>query len=572
MSSASVVQSSPSEVTIYAYRGDGSVLLAFDVAASATADLAGFAVSRKDPSGKTIVLNNRLSFSTPITANTTPEDREWHSSFDAPFQHFRWVDFPGDVIPGVHTYTATAMYFQDGTGTLRKGQSASVTVTLGEQPFKNFIFGFTRGYLSSQAYAQKFKNAPIRPAGAKTIDYSTAPFKAQYDWLGASARQLMIYALSDCQDPSVTVDLFAFDLDEPDFIGTMAKLGTRLRAYLDNSPLHSSPDSCEQQALKLLQSTAGAGNIKTGHFHRFAHDKVLIFKRNGKPYRVLTGSANFSVRGLYVQANNMLLFDNADVAGLYEQVFEQCFNDPNKDATKGFQASPMAQKWFDVSGPGMPDTQFCFSPHASNAVSLQPVEEAIAGAQSSVLFAIMELGGTGPVMKAIQDLPQQANVFGYGVTQSEKGAKVYTAGNANGEVVPFSYLSNQVPKPFRAETSGGAGQVIHDKFVVVDFNGKNPAVFTGSSNLAAGGEESNGDNLLKITDTRVVTAFAVEAIRMVDHYAFRAKMKGATAADPLMLQGPGAKKPWWQPYFDSTTLKYREREVLCNRAETANRN
>ena len=56
---------------------------------------------------------------------------------------------------------------------------------------------------------------------------------------------------------------------------------------------------------------------------------------------------------------------------------------------------------------------------------------------------------------------------------------------------------------------------------------------------------------------------------MVDHYAFRAKMKKATAVDPLALQGPGVQKAWWAQYFDASTLKYREREVLCNRAETA---
>lgn len=561
MPNSSIVKSSASDVTLYAYPGDGSVLLAFDVDESATENLAGFAVVRQDPKGQTSILKNRLSFTTAITSDTTPEERTWHSSFEAPFQHFRWVDFPGDVVPGEHTYTVTAMYFQEGTTVLRKGDSASVAVTLGEQPFPNFFFGFTRGYLSSQAYAEKFGNGPIRPQGPKTIDYSTAPFKAQYEWLGASARRLMIYALGDCQDPNVTVDLFAFDLDEPDFIETMAKLGPRLRAYLDDSALHEDPDSCEQQAKSLLISTAGADNIKTGHFGRFAHDKVLIFKRNGKPYRVLTGSANFSVRGLYVQANNMLLFDNTEVAELYEQVFEQCFNDP-----AGFAHSPLAQKWFEVSGHGIPDTKFCFSPHTTDKLSLQPVADAIKGAESSVLFAIMELGGSGAVTGAIHDLPTQENVFGYGVTQSEKGAQIYTAGNPNGEVVPFEYLNKQVPVPFQAETSGGPGQVIHDKFVVVDFNGKNPALFTGSSNLAAGGEKSNGDNLLKITDPRVVTAFAVEAVRLVDHYSFRAKMKNATEAKPLTLQGPNAKKPWWNPYFDQSTLQYREREVLCNRA------
>ncbi len=57
-----------------------------------------------------------------------------------------------------------------------------------------------------------------------------------------------------------------------------------------------------------------------------------------------------------------------------------------------------------------------------------------------------------------------------------------------------------MPPPFDAEISGGPGQVIHNKFIVVDFNTDNPSVLTGSSNLAARSEEQNGDNLLAITD------------------------------------------------------------------------
>ena len=50
---------------------------------------------------------------------------------------------------------------------------------------------------------------------------------------------------------------------------------------------------------------------------------------------------------------------------------------------------------------------------------------------------------------------------------------------------------------------------------VVDFNDSKPVVFTGSSNLAAGGEKANQDNLLAIRDASIATAFAVEAVRLV---------------------------------------------------------
>lgn len=81
--------------------------------------------------------------------------------------------------------------------------------------------------------------------------------------------------------------------------------------------------------------------------------------------------------------------------------------------------------------------------------------------------------------------------------------------------------------------------MIHHTFVVVDFNGENPAVFTGSSNLAQGREASNGNNLLAITE-------------------------GATSTKRLQLEAPVAKgtKAWWSKYYDEDNRAYNERERL----------
>src|SRR5271166_1678834 len=85
------------------------------------------------------------------------------------------------------------------------------------------------------------------------------------------------------------------------------------------------------------------------------------------------------------------------------------------------------------------------------------------------------------------------------MTQTDAGFSLYKPGQP-GQLVPFAALVKQVPPPFDKEFAGGQGQVIHDKFIVIDFNDANPVVFTGSSNLAEGGETQNGDNLLAIYD------------------------------------------------------------------------
>jgi phospholipase D-like protein len=560
-------------LSLKANRGDGGVLLAYDLDSHLTANLAGFAIQCTPPNGPAAYLGNRLSFDTPITATTTPQQRTLTPSNVAPFQKFRWMHFPGELVPGAYSYTVTAMYFGPGGSTqqLTPGLSANISLELvpSQPQFQHFEAGFTRGDLSSQAYADMFKNAPIRPVGPKTLDYDTASFQAQYVWLGYHARKMIFGFLQEClADPDVKLDLFAYDLDEPDIVRMLQQFGSRLRAVLDDAPLHTQTGAVEPEAKARLIASAGAGNIVSGHFKRFAHDKVLIKKdKDGNAIKVLTGSANFSVRGLYVQANNVLIFDDPGTAARYEQAFQTAFT----DMAHADQA-PVTSQWFDKATPGLPPFSVSFAPHSNASISLDKVSTAIQNAQSSVMFAVMELDGGGNVLNQLRTLAGRAGIFSYGVTQVVKSSdlaqgdspgsaavNVYKPGQSDGVLTSFAYLKGQVPPPFQAETDGGMGQVIHDKFIVVDFNDHTPQVFTGSSNLAEGGEMQNGDNLLAISDRATAIAYAVEAIRLVDHYHFRANMQSATTQQPLVLQTGDA---WCKPYYDPNDIKSLERTLL----------
>jgi hypothetical protein len=553
------------ELTVKAYRGDGSALLAFDVDPKLAPDLAGFAIECDPPSGKPYPLLNRLSFAQEITAKTSPAEREWTPTSEAPIQKFHWVDYPAQVIKGKFTYKATAMLFKKGSEQgIEPGPSGEVSLDLWDEGYGNFDLGFTRGYLSSQAYAERFHNEPVEPAPA-TIDFDTKPYAERYSWLGSHAGKLIFELLDETvADAKLSLDVFAYDFNEPDVIRKMEALGSRLRLYLDNSASHvaakgDTTPPREVAALEAITKSAGKDNVQVGHFQRFAHDKILIQKREGKPVKVLSGSANFSIRGLYVQSNNVFVFDDPPTAALYEEAFNQAWTDPN-----GFPKSPIASKWFpDVPGKDskLPNFQVSFAPHADAGVSLEPVAEEIKGAKSSVLFAIMEIGaGSGPVLDQVRALPTRPELYAFGTTQRLDGGLDVTSPGKDPVFIPFSYLHSKVPEPFQAEISGGMGQVIHHKFVVVDFNGADPAVFAGSSNLAAGGEEANGDNLLVFRDPAICSTYAVEAIRLIDHYRFRAAMQGATRAEPLQLKT--RSQNWSKDYFDASTAKFRERQVF----------
>jgi hypothetical protein len=418
--------------------------------------------------------------------------------------------------------------------------------------------GFTRGFLSSQAYADKFQNAAIRPA-QKSITYDTKPFAAQYEWLGFHARTLVFDFLNEAfADTESTLDVFAYDLDEPDVIHLLTQFKGRLRAFLDDAPLHTKPGAMEILAKAALVKSAGEANVKHGHFQRFSHCKVFIKKdKDGNAVRVLTGSANFSVRGLYVQANNVLIFDDPGTAAHYEEAFEQAFQDMS-----GFKTAQIAEGWIDMSHePALPPFSVAFSPHTSASVSLDRVAAAIRNAKSSVLFAIMDVTGGGDVLKEIHSLTvDRPDIYSYGVTQTMAGTSLYKPGSPNGVLTSFAFLQQHVPFPFSAETSGGPGQVIHDNFIVIDFDTANPLVYTGSSNLAAGGEQANGDNLLEIRDPGVASIFAVQAMGLVDHFHFRVAIQEATDDQPLTLSRDDS---WTKPYYISGNIKERERQLFA---------
>jgi hypothetical protein len=551
-------RSSHDGLSLTMHRGDEAVLLAFDLEQQRTPHLAGFAVRLITPDGESHQLLNRLNFATPITRNTTQEERQFHPSNEAPFQKFRWIHVPTQIVPGPYTYEVTAMYFANGGTNLTPGPTTAASLELDGTPgdFDRFHLGFTRGFLSSQAYASRFRNAPIRPE-EPTIDFASGAYQKRWAWLGYHARRLIFDMLKEAHDePAHSLDVLAYDLSEPDFVRGLQALGPRLRIVIDDSTEHVKPTALEPKAQQLLETSAGKPNVVRGNFSRFAHNKVMILKRNGTPVKVLTGSTNFSVRGLYAQANNVLVIDDPSVAELYGRVFDKTFTD-----MAGFRASDLAADWFDVDRPQVPPFAVSFAPHSSPAVSLEPVADAIRRARSSVLYAIMAFGtGTGPVLEALRDLTADSGVFWFGMRQSSSGVSVVKPDRNVGMFADFAFLKNQVPEPFRAEVSGGQGQVIHHKFVVIDFNDRKPVVFTGSSNLAAGGEKANGDNLLAIRDASIATAYAVEAVRLVDHYQFRVAMKRATSSRPLELERDEAR--WWAPYYDETHAKFRDRRLF----------
>jgi phospholipase D-like protein len=571
---ASKFVASGGDLHLVIYPGDNKILLAMslpdNLVNGSDKNLAGFAIWRTYAGKPEAPLQNRITFSDGVHAGSPAP--KWTDSDQAPFQKFRWIDVPPDGFDAPITYRVQALYFTGQGSATKAGPQATVTVSPVKQLHKKFRAAFTRGYIASQAYADKFGNKDIRPAGAHTPDFDTAPFKAQYQWLGADAYLQLFAFLADCeQDASCQVDMLAYDLDEPDVIAAVCRMGRarpgRVRAILDNATLHTKQGAPEIKAAQMIIAACGAAQVRQGHFARFQHNKVFIKRdQSGAAQRVLFGSMNFSVRGLYVQANNIIVVDDPAVAGMFADAFDVAFKTGVKASP--FQKDKISQAYMVGSATDsadLPKFSLALSPHADWKTSLGPVSDRIRAATSSVLFAVMEPTGQGPVLTSLRTIAGQPTVFSYGTVETDSGLAVQSPNGAMGEVTSFAALTKNVPWPFTKEFSGGAGMHIHDKFVVVDFNAANPTVFTGSSNLSAGGEQNNGDSLAMIEDVSIATMYAIEAVGLFDHYHFNKAANAATTTTPLTLWFPGkSETPWWKQYYDKTQIQMRDRCLFAN--------
>ena len=168
-------------------------------------------------------------------------------------------------------------------------------------------------------------------------------------------------------------------------------------------------------------------------------------------------------------------------------------------------------------------------------------------------------------------------IFSYGISDTTKGIQLYSPGRKTGVLVTGKPIKSQLPPPFdQVPIIPGVGHQVHHKFVVCGFNGEDPVVYCGSSNLALGGEQQNGDNLIAIHDGDVATAFAIEALALVDHFQFLDRSSTSKASTPKRQPKFASKQQlavsagwfldtndkWVAPYFDPGDLHFVDRELF----------
>ncbi|MBI4912885.1 MAG: phospholipase [Acidobacteria bacterium] len=553
--------------TLKIHRGDGMALLAMDwKKGKPPKEFVGFAIEYKEPGGAAFFpLPNRLQFKPPLKGSP-PDPRSTRLS---PIQKFRWVHFPRNAdLEGDFTYRVTPV-FLDPEDKLTYGEPQEASLALQRETCPGRLnVAFTRGFVSSQAFVDRFESAgPVSallpPKAEEGLEFSPSHPKAEeaLAWMGFEARSAILELLDEALgDTKAQVRVVAYDLNDPEVVSRLERLGSRLKIIIDDSGTHKPASSAESQAATRLAASAGKAQVKRQHMKSLQHNKTIVVD-GPMVKKALCGSTNLSWRGFFVQNNHALILTGPSAIQPFLDAFE-AYWDGSAAAFGGTEAA----QWHEL---GLKDLEVwaTFSPHGADNAQLEVVAGDVAEeTRSSLFYSLAFLYQTpGPVLDAIQKVSDQEGIFVYGISDREVGGLVLQKPDGNLAPVYPAALGKDLPAPFSKEPTGGGGIRMHHKFLVVDFDTPDARVWLGSYNFSGASDTSNGENLLLIRDRKVATSFMVEALRIFDHYHFRvAQAESKQAKKELSLKRPprqAGEQPWWEEHY-TDPRKVRDRKIF----------
>jgi phosphatidylserine/phosphatidylglycerophosphate/cardiolipin synthase-like enzyme len=549
------------------HRGDGMALLAMNwLNGQPPLDFVGFGIEYKEPNGDRFYqLKNRICF----PGADPKKDSTVKSTLRSPIQMFRWVHFPRNAeLEGSFTYRVTPVFMND-LSELSYGEPQIADIELRRDTYPNQLnIAFTRGLVSSQAFVDRYEKGgaintllPTKAKGGLTFKAEHPDKEEAWKWMGFEARSAILDVLKRANaDGTAEVRVIAYDLNVPEIVEALWTLGSRLKIIIDNSPDHGEKGSAENQAEVRLNESAGPANVKRQHMEKLQHNKVIIVSGDVEKI-VVCGSTNFSWRALYVQNNNAIVMQGANVVNLFMKAFDNYWA---YDSAADFGATASALMT-PLGLPGI-DASVAFSPHLESNARLKLIADDIQqNSTSSVFYALAFLAQTGgPVLEAIKAVTKKEGLFVYGMADKPLKGVVFQKPNGKPSPVSPAALTKGVPEPFKSEPSGGAGIRMHHKFVVIDFDKPSARVYVGSYNFSDPADVSNGENLLLIRDRRIAVSYMVEALTIFDHYHFRINQFKSKSKKKITLAVRPKKKekPWWEKYYTDKT-KIRDREMFA---------
>lgn len=343
-------------------------------------------------------------------------------------------------------------------------------------------------------------------------------------------------------------EIFAalYELRDHELRELLIAAGDRVHVILANGAFNAEdPDPNSEAADQLAGEGIDVKRRMVGSGH-FAHNKFLVFTKDGVPQRVWTGSTNWTPSGLCTQSNHGVLIEANPVAVGFMEYWKrlQAAGDGYPPALAEGNANPVVHK----VGTKLKLRAWCTP--VKNHVDLDDARAMIDGAQDGAVFLMFKPGSKDTLVDNLRALHDR-NLFirgivnaGFAIDASRDTIQFFNKSAKSVHGKPELLLPDHLRKAFGnlgPETAGGA-VLIHSKTIVVDPFGKHPIVMTGSHNLGPKASKSNDDNLVIIENAGGLAAeFAVYIMNVYDHYRWRyekglreeaAKAAAAASAPP----------------------------------------
>lgn len=248
-------------------------------------------------------------------------------------------------------------------------------------------------------------------------------------------------------------------------------------------------------ALQNLSASVGL-LYRTNSAGSGMHNKFVIVDADGGPAaHVLTGSANFTNSGFFLDPNNIVIVNDMALARAYRMEFEEMWGSsgalPNMANSRfGSDKTDNTPHLFNVGGTLV---QSWFSPSDGTTAR---IVDALHSADERIEFALFVLTSS-TLTEALIDMQAQPGVVVRGMVEEEDMSQwTFDALLAGGVDV----------------RTDGATNSLHHKYAIVDRGAPDadPLVITGSHNWSFNAENNNDENTLIIHSAIIADQFHQE--------------------------------------------------------------
>jgi len=525
------------------------------------ADCVGFELRRKR-NGNDEVVNNRIKFDgeNVDASKRAPSDK-------SPIRRYAWTDHEPNKGDKVSYHVVPVI--QKGEGPAQPDQlqksPASAEIELTGKVSDSFECYFNRGLVISQFMSREL-HGDFSDANLKKFknDLDTTEENRVRDFLGGDLREKLLELLDNAKQDGGHVFLAMFELSDEILVAKLKALGANAHLVLSNGAHKTREDDENKTARHTLDNAGCDIHDRMLPAGVLGHNKFAVLcDKAQKPMAALSGSTNWSPTGLCTQINNVIQIGDETLARVFLDQWDRLKNAGDNTPPTLVTANSQVKSAKTAKGDGKVDVWFTRS---SDQQEMDAVIERVKKAKQGIVFLMFQPGGS-PILNAIVKMQSDhSDLFVKGVISTASPDDLdatahVTLVQRNGiQVQDFRIVQPQglhAVGNFAAEVMRGTFlhdigfAIVHSKVIVIDPNGDNPIVVTGSHNFSASASGKNDENLIIIEGNKALAkAYAVNVQGVFDHYRFRAvanlMQKEGKDVVEVMKDPKSWQKSWFQ--------------------------